>query len=409
MTPRLSRSGLIGVLAALAFVLRLGYGLWTVDPAKGYYWEYGELAKNLHAGKGYSLFHEQDGRVVFLAADEARPVPSAYMPPAYVIVLWPFIALDDVAAGTVGLLTLQALLGALAVVLAARLTGRYFLDGAAVPAAVLTAFLPEFIYASASFTPTVLFHVLVLLLFLLLYRYGPDRAPSAAGILGLGATALALLYLRSETVLLAGFVAVMIGRWHGWRRGVVFLLVVGAGYAPWTVRNSMVFGRIVPMTTSGGLNLFRGQNPEGRTAWSDDVLDARLASVPVDSAYEPAVDALYRERVGELVAADPAGLLVRGFTKVFHLWIFDPTEERSLHPLYLLPWVLMLGLGAYGAMGGRVGRGHAPVVLFLAYATILAFAVLVLPRYQTMMKIAVIPFAAMGVRTLLSRFIDFPR
>ena len=43
---------------------------------------------------------------------------------------------------------------------------------------------------------------------------------------------------------------------------LVGLIVIAATIAPWTIRNAQVFGHFVPMSTSDGVNLWMGNNPE---------------------------------------------------------------------------------------------------------------------------------------------------
>jgi hypothetical protein len=170
-----------------------------------------------------------------------------------------------------------------------------------------------------------------------------------------------------------------------------------------------VFGRPVLLTTSGGLNLFRGHNPEGRSAWSDDVLDARLAAVPVDSAYEPTVDDLYRGRVAELISSDPWAEPGRAAAKVFSLWFVDPGDQRAGNLIYVVPWGILLVAFLWGVSRMRPVGEYLPVFMVLAYSTVLAALFFVLPRYQTMMKVMIVPFAAVGLRDAASRFVDFLR
>ncbi len=54
--PGSARRALVLVMG-LALAARLAYGLLFVDTGRSDYWEYGELARNLHAGNGYALFH----------------------------------------------------------------------------------------------------------------------------------------------------------------------------------------------------------------------------------------------------------------------------------------------------------------------------------------------------------------
>lgn len=396
------------LVMGLAFALRLAYGLLFVDPGRDDYWEYGELARNLRAGNGYALFHAEADTIAFRFSPSARPVPSAYMPPGYVAFLYPFLSIDAVPLRNLLLITAQALLGSLVVGLVFVVTRRHVQASAAVLAAVFAACLPEFIYAAGSATPTILYHAGILMYLIILgdlYRHREGRG----WVVMLSLVGLLLMSLRAESAGLVILTALFLWKVTGWRRAVLFAALVGIGYMPWLIRTTVVFGEPVALTTSGGLNLFRGHNPEGRSAWSDDTLDARLAMVPMDSAYEPTVDALYRQRVREIVAADPWAEPGRAAWNVMCLWLVDPADKRSGSMLYVLPWLALLGAFLWGVLRVRPLRNHIPLLMVLAYTTALAAIFFVLPRYQTMMKVILVPFAAVGAQDAASRFVDFLR
>jgi hypothetical protein len=134
-------------------------------------------------------------------------------------------------------------------------------------AAAITAVLPEFIVASNSYSPTVLYHLGIVALFLLLERI--DDAHRLTGfMIGLVCGALALL--RSEFVLTAGVIMCALW-WEKRRRHLpVMLLTVVAVVAPWQVRNYLVFERPVLLSTNAGLNLYRGNNPGEIGDWNDE-------------------------------------------------------------------------------------------------------------------------------------------
>src|SRR4051812_9012669 len=77
--------------------LRLVFGS-IFNPLSGeeQYWEYGILAKNLKAGKGYSFLYFERGKAAYTYKENSQPLPSAYMPPAYVIFLYPFLSIDNI-------------------------------------------------------------------------------------------------------------------------------------------------------------------------------------------------------------------------------------------------------------------------------------------------------------------------
>jgi len=129
----------------------------------------------------------------------------------------------------------------------------------------------------------------------------------------------------------------------------------------------------------------------------------------MNASYEPALDRVFRARVSSIVREDPARAAVRAGEKLWYLWALNPLEARARHPLYVGPWLILLALAAYGASRSKPLARHFPLFIFLGYSTFVALLFFVLPRYQTMMKVALIPFAAVGLRALWERYVDFPR
>lgn len=400
MAAHIHRRRQILFLLAGTVILRLVYMLLFVDLGRDYYWEYGEIAKNLLAGNGYALHHLEGETVSARFVPGASPVPSAFMPPGYVLFLTPFLAVDDVPLRNVLLVGTQSLLAAGAVLLIFQLTRRVFGETAAIAAALLAAVLPEFIYAVGSYTPTVLFHLLIAALLTLLY--GMKGEPPRATVAGAAVLGAALIALRSETALFVVVCSAIIMRVQGWKRAVLFVSLVVLLHAPWLVRNTVVFGEMIPFTTSGGLNFFRGHNAVEVGAWHDSSIVALRSRIPMDTRYEPTLDSVYWNRALDHVKSFPLREAEIAVEKFRDLWWMDPMEPRTASWLYAGPWVAVLGLAAFGLVRARPWRNHLPILLFLGYCTVVAIVFFVLPRYQTMMKIALLPLAGHGLAVLLA-------
>jgi 4-amino-4-deoxy-L-arabinose transferase-like glycosyltransferase len=381
------------VLVGLAF--RAAFILFFADLSLDSYWEYGEIARNLHLGKGYSLFHNEGGRYEFHSSPSASPYPSAYMMPGYVALLYPFFFLNDVTLRNVLLLLLQGLIGGGCVVLIYRFTARFMGRRDALAAAALMACLPEFVYASGSSTPTVLFHLLLLALLPVLYDLW--NADSLRAELAAGALFAALVYIRPETALFAAAVLaglLLAGRARSaLRLGIVITLLV----SPWQIRNAVVFHEWIPFTTNGGLNFFRGHNDLQLGTFADDVIIQGLRDLPQGREFEPEMSRLYISRAFQYIAEEPSHELAHDAEKFLQLWFWNSDDPRSANPLYRVPWLILLGAGGFGMVRTKAWSRHRILVLYLVCATTVAILFFVLPRYQTMMKVALLPFAGAGV------------
>jgi 4-amino-4-deoxy-L-arabinose transferase-like glycosyltransferase len=177
-----------------------------------------------------------------------------FHPPLYPYFIGVFSLLGGLAAVKVA----QALVSALLVPAVGRLGASVFSPEAGLAAAAIAAFYPELVWFSAHFWVETVFTVLL--------WWGFERLVAADGRGSLGAAIVAgLLFgmavLARETVLyfLPLAAAWLAGRRPGGAaRGAAFLLAAVLAVAPWTLRNWVVYGAFVPVSTAGALNLWQG-------------------------------------------------------------------------------------------------------------------------------------------------------
>jgi hypothetical protein len=212
-----------------------------------------------------------------------------------------------------------------------------------------------------------------------------------------------LIYLRSEFALFAGLILLVMTLEKNRKNALRMALIVLALIAPWQIRNAIVFGEWFPFTTSAGLNFFRGHNASALGTFSDESILTGFQSLPPGREFEPALNRLYVRRALECIKEDPSFEVKNTAMKMFQFWFWDPNDPRSTHPLYLVPWILLLGCAAWGALKESLWKSHRYLSLFLLYSMAIAVAFFVLPRYQTMMKVGLVPFAAVGLLDLLDR------
>jgi 4-amino-4-deoxy-L-arabinose transferase-like glycosyltransferase len=395
------RTLLLSLLAA-AVLLRACYVLWFTDLAHANYWEYGRIAGNLQLGKGYSLYSFNGTRYTIHGTPESVTYPSAYMPPGYVLFLYPFYSLSEPATRSALVLLLQAILGSTAALAMYAFLSRHVSKRAAPIGAAIMAFFPEFVYATGSITPTIFFHLFFLLLLFVLYDLRQQRSRRAELLTAL-LTGI-LICFRSEFALFAGIILLIMAAEKRWKSSLRIALLVLALTAPWQIRNALVFGEWIPFTTSGGLNFFRGHNASALGTFSDEYILTGFQALPPGKDFEPALNRLYASRALECIKADPSFEIRNTAVKLFQFWFWDPSDPRSTHPLYVVPWLLLLGCATWGALRGSLWKSHRLLAIFLLYSTAVAVIFFVLPRYQTMMKVGLVPFAAIGVLHLWDRF-----
>ena len=256
------RHGGLAVLAAVALVVALGFGLRldaalnpSLDPGEGTIVayqgndsrSYGEIAAELYRTGRYGT-------------EEMRnPADWSPLAPFFHAAVYRVIGEVDPEAGLVAVALLGAAMVLIVYLLGRRLGGPAVGLTAALPAAIYPAFIDnnEQILSEpiAAFT-------LAAAVLGFLWAGDPGRTPWAWLLPGamLGLTALGRPEYLMFVVILGVIALVRVARGRTWRTGVLaaalFAAAFGLVLAPWTLRNYLVLDRFVPVTTGGGKALF---------------------------------------------------------------------------------------------------------------------------------------------------------
>lgn len=390
----------IRYIILLGFVLRITAALAIGDFTDGYYWEYGEIAKNIVHDKGFSLFYIEDSELLHHFNVNIQPAKSAYMPPGYVYFLIPFMWIGDVALRNVFLYLLHTIISCVSIYLIYLITKKKFNENTALIAALLFAILPEFIYAILSFSPTVIYHFLVLLLlFLSLSLKSVENNYISYALL----VAL-IIYFRSEFVLFFFMIVILLLLRKQLKYSAKIFFIVLVLILPWSIRNYFLFEQVVPLTTSFGLNLYRGNNNEGIGSWGDDEIAAKIGDLKIKNL-EIELDKLYSTKAIIFIKEHPIKVIRNGFVKLYYFWVYYPNDRRSLQLIYLIPSLLFLFFFLYGVFSSFKWNEHLFFYMFFIYSTLVAIIFFPMIRYQTMMKVAMVPFCAYGISLVLDYFL----
>ncbi len=154
---------------------------------------------------------------------------------------------------------------------------------------------------------------------------------------GVHAGLLALLQPSLLTVI------VFYSAWLTWRRvrpRQLWIAIAGLVLvvAPWTIRNYLVLGRLIPLRDNFGLELWLGNHPgmSGTVDFNRDFPDidptnyARLGELPF-------MDTKFREAT-DFILHDPAGFAGRVLRRIFEFW-YRP---------YSVPWIVAEIIGCVG-------------------------------------------------------------
>lgn len=379
-----------------AVIARIGFAIVFADFHTGYYWEYGEIGKNILSGRGYSYYYLQDDVLRHRVSETTTPFPSAYMPPGYVAYLLPFLTIRENLERNILIILSHIIVSLMTVVALYVLAERNFSENVAVLSGYIFAVVPDFLYAVVSFTPTILFHCGVVCIMLLLY----SKRSSAASFLILGVMISLLIYVRSEFILFVVMLAGLFAYRREWKKLIFVSSVVILLMVPWSVRNYQVFHSFVPFTTSGGLNLYRGNNADQIGAWGNPATNERVKSLARTERFELELNALFYDAAVEYIGTHPLAVAKDIPVKLFDLWIFDRHSERNnwYYTVYSVLFSVLFFIGLFRSASVR----HVHVYIFFMYFSLVVALFFCLPRYQTMMRIAMVPFAAVGIEYVVS-------
>jgi hypothetical protein len=386
----------------LAFVVRLGsiFAIRNFEDPKT--WEFGVIAQNIVEGKGFSFFGE-----------EGNPLPSAYMPPIYPILLagiFKVWGLSEISFVFIQLL--QAFCGVLVCLLLFKIARKLSSSFSAWLVLTISAFYPPFLYVVTPIHPLMLSILISCLEIFLLLKLLEEQAVSTAAMAGLVGGLLALLRAEALGLLVLYSVWIVFGSKGNFKRmlgrSLLMLATAVVVLMPWIVRNKVKLGHFIPVTTTSGLNLWRGQNERatgtardlsGKGIWPTGDIREEIRKLNPTPDYEVKKDAILRRHALQFMTKNPGKSLGLAIKKFFYFWTVDLTHPIAKNALYLVP-SLLLSLGAWLGIFLSVHHLHAGWVLLylqVGFLTLVAMIFFVLPRYRIFLDPTLILLAAHGV------------
>ncbi len=396
----LTENKIILIVSILAVILRISASIYTNNIFEQEHYEYGSLAENMRNGKGYSLFHFEGDNLTHHYSENSIPFPSAYMPFGYPILISPAFLFSNSVISNSYILFLNIFFDILSIILLYRFTKQIFNKNIAIISIIIFAIIPEFIYSSTLTSTTSVYHFFILLILNLLFEY--IQKQSLKNLILIAFSFGFFLLFRSEPVIFLIIVAIYLMKFKNFFHIIVLIAIPFTMLIPFQVRNYIVFDKFIPMTTSAGLNLYRGNNPEHIGNWGNDEIFQYRHSLRNDKNYEIKLNEFYTEKSIIYIKNNKLHVFKNSIVKLYHLWIFNSIDERTTRLIYLIPWIVLLSAFLFSFKLIKLKQVDL-LLIFLLYSTITAMIFFALPRYQTMMKIAIIPFAAVSIHFLINK------
>lgn len=350
------------------------------------------LTQSVLAGNGFAI----DG------------APTAITPPLYVAFL---AVIYRVFGGPAAVRIIQALLGGLACFLAYEVARRHLDRTAGLWAALIVATFPHAVYVSALHLTENLFLILLLLVVLQGLRVARNPRGRSAIVLG-GLVGLAAL-TRSAFLAFVPMLPLWAASIWGVRSRTTWrvLAITAAGVlvvlAPWTARNMLVFGEIVPVQSNTGMVFWAGNNAysDGGLVWPDtrtwhagpapnDGLHGwrELGIAEENRVFVAAAARWIREHPREFAA-----LLQKKLARLYGFSKADGDRLSIPLPVKLVHVAFMASAAAGLAISARSWRSFVMLILLIAFTNFTTLVFSGGSRYLIPMLPALAVFGAAGL------------
>jgi hypothetical protein len=399
----------------IALLARIAVALLSADtdPSTADLFEYGKIA-------ALSLKH---GAIVWeVERPDGTPfiVPTAYMPPMLIFLdmFW-FWVLGVSKAALTAVIACNVILGTAICFYTLRIAQTLFHSRLiALVAGLIVALHPVFVYSVATYHAVNLYVLLLLVLFdLSSTRFQPSVKTSVVigVVFGLAVLARTEYLLLGPAILAAAFIS------H--RRVLLFatsLIVAAAVVSPWTVRNYLVFNKVIPVVDTAGYNLYKGFNPEanGSGHWAarsfveKKLVGTKIDAVPLTRTYEIDTDAVYGAEAENFIRNNRvAAFFVLPIKKTLLFWFFDIYDPITYQVLYQISFWPLFTLSLVGFVyllrGGWIANpDFRTIVVFFVVQTGVIAAYSVHARYRMNVEPFLFCFAAVGLLLLRKKLCD---
>jgi hypothetical protein len=431
----MSISRLLIIVIALSAVLRLGAAVYqgsSIVPRFGVADEvsYHTLATRVVEGHGFSF------PTGWWPATRANQ-PTAHWSFLYVLFLAAIYAIAG-PAPLVARLVQAAIVGVLHPWLVWRIGNRLFGPTVGLASAAVTALYGYFVYYAGALVTESLYIVAVLgVLDAATAIACSTRAERTADVkpwLVLGTSAAIATQLRQVFLLM---VPVVLG-WVAWQvlrrrgsngapplspvpvvgRAALALSLVLLAILPWTVRNYIAFGQLVPLNTNAGFVMFWANHPIHGTSFipiipNGSVNYGTLLPAGLTGLNEAALDRELLHRGIGLVKDDPIRYIRLSISRASEFFRFWPSADSGLasNAVRMLSFGLLLPFLAGGVViaftRGRAAPSSVPgaglLLLVATTYTLVHLLTWTLIRYRLPVDAMVIPFAGVSLAAAWSR------
>ena len=362
--------------------------------------EFDVLVQNMINGNGYTYWTVLDsGEVTNKFVDNgAYYIPSGYMPilyPLFLTLLTYIFGYGEVHVFAV--LVIQSLMGAINCFMIRDIYNIKFPNSPSQAITWFPALFPLHVFMSSQISASTLYVFLLSAVILFYYKLISTHKTNDSIVLGISLGLLTLA--RADAILLIpaiAFMLLLLHKYVDYKKVIIMILLSVIIVSPMSIRNYNHFGSFYPLTLSGGLNLWLGNNPDATGSRLNyvvpykpipkNILD-KVDQVKKDVNYESNVDNIYKDVAVDFMINNPLAVVKLSLKKITFFWvhIFDKRIEypQLNNILYWGPW---LGLLPFFLLSTRdmllKWRKNDLEIFLIAYFTFVYSVFFILPRYR---------------------------
>jgi 4-amino-4-deoxy-L-arabinose transferase-like glycosyltransferase len=391
------------ILFSFSLLINMIFVIYRQDFYSPMTWESGELAKSFINGQGfsYSFF----GNPLQL---------SSVMAPFYPVFLAIAYLINGITPLTFAAIQIfQAIIQSSSVVIMAILANRLFDRYVAAVSAILFSIYPDYIYGVTLIhhMTFVTFFILLLILYLVKLKDGPNARVSAICGAILGVTALT----EPTIFFFIPFIFLWICWWSGWsikrsmRILIPLILVMSLLITPWTLRNYSVHDDFLLIKCSG-FNFWRGNYPPGIYTGIPNLLTDAPKNIQyiIKNSSELGGDRILQEEAIEFIKNSPKIFIISLVKKAYYFW-WSPPEglakfDTAKKPFYEVQtgilrkiiYAPVLILAVFGLINSLNRRRDLIIVYFLFIGFTIGYSIFfIMPRYRvSTIQLFIIIFAS---------------
>lgn len=383
------------IILFLGAIARIGAIFVFANLHKPEMWEFGNIAQNLSHGLGYQ-YHALTVNV-----------PSAYMPPAipYIYSFF-FSTLGEGWTCYFAILVLNTLISVLSAFILYHIGNEIYSKTVGLLSAIYACFSPIFIYSAISFSAIIFYHFFILLCFIFFnkafflnsVKHDKIEQFNANKYIVLFSIALGcFLLFRAEMLAYVILIPALLLLKKRIKHALLVLFIPLLIISPWTIRNYLTFGKVIPITTSTGYNFYNGHGDD-ETAIEYNIL---VGTLKEDSTFEIKRSEIAYQIAFQYIKEKPLKDIKESLLRISDLWIIDRYRESAKNPAYIIIWLFTLLLFIIGFLYSLKDSIFSTKIVFLKifiiFITLFIWIYFNIPRYQIQMSIVLIPTAMFGL------------